>query len=52
MKHEEQPTRKEELRAFLGLTVIAAPILSVMVVGGYGFAIWMIQLLTGSLPTQ
>jgi len=52
MKQEAQASRKEELRAFLGLTVVAAPILSVMVVGGYGFAVWMLQLLTGSLPTH
>lgn len=52
MTQEAQPTRKEELLAFLGLTVVAAPILSVMVVGGYGFAIWMMQLLWGSLPTH
>lgn len=52
MTQESPPTKKEEQLAFLGLTVIAAPVLAVMVVGGYGFAVWMIQLLTGSLPTQ
>lgn len=52
MKHDEQaPTKDQELRAFLALTVVAAPVLAVMVVVGYGFVIWMIQLLTGSLPT-
>ncbi len=44
-------TRKQELRAFIFLTVIMAPILSVMVVGGYGFFVWMYQLVTGTLPT-
>ncbi|MEO8487159.1 MAG: periplasmic nitrate reductase, NapE protein [Betaproteobacteria bacterium] len=39
--------RKEELRSFLFLTVFMVPILSVMVVGGYGFAVWMFQLLAG-----
>ena len=53
MKDDVQPpSKKQELRVFLALTVVAAPILSVMVVGGYGFAIWMYQLLTGSLPTH
>ena len=45
------PTKAQEMRAFLFLTVVTAPILAVMIVGGYGFAIWMIQLLTGTLPT-
>jgi len=49
--NDKAPTKAQELRAFLILTVITAPILAVMTVGGYGFAIWMIQLLTGSLPT-
>jgi len=46
-----QPTRQQEMRAFLLLTVITAPILAVAVVGGFGFAVWIYQLLTGSLPT-
>lgn len=49
--NDRAPTKAQELRAFLALTVITAPILAVAVVGGYGFCIWMIQLLTGSLPT-
>lgn len=39
--------RKEELRSFLFLTVVMVPVLSVMVVGGYGFAVWMFQLVAG-----
>ena len=39
--------RRQELWAFLVLTVLLAPILSVAVVGGYGFLIWMAQLLIG-----
>jgi nitrate reductase NapE len=39
--------RKEELRSFLFLTVVMVPVLSVMVVAGYGFAVWMFQLLAG-----
>jgi periplasmic nitrate reductase NapE len=45
------PTKAQEMRAFLFLTIVTAPILAVMIVGGYGFAIWMVQLLTGTLPT-
>ncbi len=43
----EDSTRTEERRAFLLLVVFLAPILAVAIVGGYGFAVWMSQLLTG-----
>lgn len=43
-------TRGQELRAFFFLTLVMAPILAVMVVGGYGFFVWMYQLITGTLP--
>ena len=39
--------RKEELRSFLFLAVVMAPVLAVMVVGGYGFIVWMVQLIVG-----
>ena len=39
--------KKPELLSFLFLTVVLAPVLSVALVGGYGFAIWMIQLIAG-----
>lgn len=45
------PTKTQELRAFFFLTVVAAPILAVAIVGGYGFFVWMYQLFTGALPT-
>ena len=49
----DQPvaTRAEELRAFLFLTVVLAPVLAVLIVAGYGFFVWMYQLFTGTLPT-
>lgn len=51
---ERQPeapsTYKEELRTFLFLTVAMAPILAVAIVGGWGFLVWMYQLITGDLP--
>ncbi len=43
----EEADKKTELRAFLFLVVVAAPILSVMIVGGWGFAVWISQLLLG-----
>lgn len=51
--NEPQPpvTRRDELRLFLLLLLVAAPLLAVMVVGGYGFSVWMFQILTGRLPT-
>ena len=40
-------TRTEELRSFLFFTVVMAPVLAVMIVGGYGFLVWMYQLVAG-----
>ncbi|MBO9649790.1 MAG: periplasmic nitrate reductase, NapE protein [Variovorax sp.] len=46
------PQRKtEELRSFLFLTAVMVPVLSVIVVGGYGFLVWMYQLIGGP-PTH
>lgn len=44
-------SKKQELMMFLFLTVLLAPILSVAVVGGYGFIVWMYQLFAGP-PTM
>ncbi len=41
------PARKSEFLGFLFLTVVLAPVASVVVVGGYGFMIWMFQLIAG-----
>jgi nitrate reductase NapE len=41
-------TRWDELRVFLLLTVVLAPVLAVMIVGGYGFLIWMYQIVAGA----
>lgn len=52
MQESSAPTTKqEEWRSFLFLAFIMAPVLAVLVVGGYGFLVWMLQLLTGRLPT-
>jgi nitrate reductase NapE len=47
---QDASTFQEELRTFLFLTIAMAPILAVALVGGYGFAVWMYQLVTGDLP--
>ena len=39
--------RKTELRCFLLLTVLLAPVLSVVVIGGLGFALWIYQMFAG-----
>lgn len=39
--------KRAELKAFLFLTVAIAPILSVLIVGAFGFAIWISQLILG-----
>ena len=40
-------SRRRELRGFLFLTVIMAPAVAIAVVVGYGFLIWMYQLVQG-----
>ena len=40
-------TRREELVAFLVLAVLIWPVVAVGVVGGYGFIVWMSQLVFG-----
>lgn len=48
MDEDGKPARKgEELRAFLFLAVLLAPVLAVALVSGYGFLVWMIQLVAG-----
>lgn len=43
----EQPTKRAEFTAFLTLAVLIWPILAVGIVGGYGFLIWMFQIVFG-----
>lgn len=43
----EPVTKKEERRAFLFLAVFLVPFLSICVVGGYGFVVWISQLILG-----
>lgn len=44
---EAQPRPRDELFVFLVLTVMLAPVFSVMLVGGYGLMVWIAQLLFG-----
>lgn len=37
----------DERRSFLFLTAVMVPVLTVMIVVGYGFAVWMYQLFAG-----
>lgn len=41
------PAKRDERLAFILLAVVLAPVLSVAIVGGYGFIVWMSQLLLG-----
>lgn len=43
--------KKNERNTFLFLTVLLAPILSVIIVATYGFAVWISQILLGP-PTS
>ncbi|MEQ9328657.1 MAG: periplasmic nitrate reductase, NapE protein [Rhodospirillales bacterium] len=41
------PSKADETRTFVFLTVFLAPILAVGLVGGFGFLVWMSQLFLG-----
>jgi nitrate reductase NapE len=47
MSEQNVTPRGRELLVFLFFTIVLAPLLSIAIVGGYGFAIWMYQLLSG-----
>lgn len=44
---ETENTKKQELGVFLFLTVVLAPLLAVVIVGGYGLLFWIYQLFAG-----
>ena len=46
-KANENFTKVQELRSFLFLSVVMAPVLAVMIVAGYGFLVWFYQLFAG-----
>jgi nitrate reductase NapE len=47
MSADQPATKARELRAFLALAVFLAPVLAVLVVSGFGFLVWMFQLVAG-----
>jgi nitrate reductase NapE len=47
MAATDPPTRRDELAAFVFFAVFMAPLLAVTIVGAYGFAVWMAQLIAG-----
>jgi nitrate reductase NapE len=47
MTEDAKQRSTEEWRTWVFLTVVMAPVIAVAVVGGYGFLVWMYQLLTG-----
>jgi nitrate reductase NapE len=40
-------SKRRELYLFLFITVVLFPVLSVMIVGGYGFGVWIWQMFNG-----
>lgn len=40
-------TRREEIIAFIILAILIWPVIAVGVVGGYGFLVWMYQIVYG-----
>ncbi len=47
MSEQTSSTKEQEIKGFLFITAILIPALAVALVGGYGFAIWIYQLLAG-----
>lgn len=45
--NDMQVEKRRELAVFIFLTFILAPILAVVIVAGYGFLVWMYQLIAG-----
>lgn len=42
-----QSSRQEEGRSFLFLAIVMVPVLAVLIVAGYGFAVWIYQMFAG-----
>jgi nitrate reductase NapE len=45
-----EATPAQEAGTLIVLLAVIAPLLAVMVVGGYGFVVWMYQILIGGPP--
>jgi nitrate reductase NapE len=46
-ERDRPSTKTEEWRSFVFLAVVMAPVLASLIVAGYGFIVWMTQLLVG-----
>ena len=46
-QRSETPAKRHETMAFLFLAVVLFPLMSIILVGGFGFIIWMQHLLLG-----
>ena len=44
---EREAQKSSELRAFLFLTIVMAPIIAGVVIGTYGLAVWIYQMFMG-----
>ena len=44
---DESKEKKSELKAFLFLTVVMAPVLAGVISGSYGLAVWIYQMVMG-----
>ena len=42
-----EPAKRSELKAFLFLTVVMAPVIAGVVIGTYGLAVWIYQMFMG-----
>lgn len=51
MDPEDKQRKTEEWRTWLFFTVFMAPIAAVLIVSGWGFLVWMYQLLIAGPPT-
>lgn len=47
LSNSSPSTRREELRSFLFLSVVMVPVLAVLLVSSYGFAVWFYQIFAG-----
>jgi nitrate reductase NapE len=41
------PTKRDEVRAFVFLAFVLIPVLSVLFVAGFGFVVWIWQMIAG-----
>jgi nitrate reductase NapE len=47
LRNHMQAEKRRELTVFIFLTFVLAPILAVIIVAGYGFLVWMYQIIAG-----